>query len=98
MLAKSTTLLAAVEPMMTTSAVARPDLDGRPGGVLRRGRGGEGAVGVADRQVPEIVAGFASDDPTVDRSPNTLSKKYPCESRKLGPPKLNWADSTPRVL
>ncbi len=34
----------------------------------------------------------------VDRSPNTLSKKYPCESRKLGPPNENVPLSTPRVL
>ena len=38
------------------------------------------------------VAGFAMLLPVVDRSPNTLSKKYPWESRKFGPPKENWAD------
>ena len=47
--------------------------------------------------VPEIVYGLLGEDPIVDISPKTLSMKYPWVSRKLGPPKENVADSTPRV-
>ena len=76
LLAKLTTLLAAVEPMTTTSAVGDTPIWMVAPAVYEDG-------GAAARVqlvfpiaiVPETVAGFAKPEPTVDRSPKTLSKK-----------------------